>query len=114
MSDDLPILGSQYPDDLLSDPTPYVHTVTGERGSVRVMLETYWSPRPEYRLQLPHATNTALADLRPERNRKVYTGFVDPATFYSDFADRVLTDSAYSDDEKRHASIVVRRLAAAL
>lgn len=108
----LPILGSQYPEDLLVDPEPYVHRTSGKRTSIRMVLHTFYAPRPEYTLITPHPVNTALADLRPVRNRKVYSGEVDPAEFYATFADEVIRDESYSEAERFHASRIARRLAA--
>ncbi|MBN9214112.1 MAG: hypothetical protein J0J04_04725 [Microbacterium sp.] len=106
------IFGSQDPHDLLRDPLPYVDRATGERQWRPGYLTTYYSPRPEYVLHLPHPTNRALVDMRDERNRQVYSGRVDAEVFYAGAVTAIDENPDYDTAEKEHAKRIATLLAA--
>lgn len=105
------IFGSQDPSDLLSDPYPYVDSITGARQARPGYLTTFYSPRPEYRLDLPHPANRALVDMRDLRNREVYTGQIDADVFYRGYVTIIDGSDEYDADEKQHAKLIAGRLA---
>lgn len=109
---DQPIFGSQDPDDLMQDPLPYVDRVTGERRARPGYLTTFYSPRPEFILDLPHPMNRALVDMRYARRRQVSPGEVAPDVFYRGIVTVIDEDDEYDMAEKAHAKRIAARLAA--
>lgn len=106
------ILGSQDPLDLLPDPLPYVDRVTGERRARPGYLTTFFSPRPQYQLELPHPPNFALVDMRYRRDAAKRTGEMNPQVFYRGIVEVIDASQQYSAREKDHAKRVAARLMA--
>lgn len=106
------IFASQDPEDLLRDPLPFVDRLTGARQAQPGYLTTIHSPRPEFRLQLPHPTNRALVDMRYARRRDLIPGHVDPDIFYRGIVTVIDESDDYDLAEKEHAKLIAARLAA--